>query len=114
MKIGISVSTLILNYTDVMEDIRIHVIRSQSNRETHRIGRGVIGIHFGSELLVQLGAAVARAGSEMVGNDGEAVVGEWAGAHVEEHAGDVEERGEEEEALAADEDGEEVPGDALD
>lgn len=45
-------------------------------------------------------------------NDGNDLEGN--GAHVEEHARDVEERGEEEEPLAADENGEEVPDDALD
>lgn len=44
-------------------------------------------------------------------DDGDGIEGD--GAHVEEHAGDVEERGEEENSLAAEEDGEEEPGEAL-
>lgn len=60
--------------------------------ETHHIGEGVISIHFGAELGVELGAAVDGAGGETMRDNGNDL--ERDGAHVEEHAGDVEERGE--------------------
>ena len=59
-----------------------------------------------------MGAAVDGAGGGPVVDDGDDVEGD--GAHVEEHAGDVEERGEEEDALTPDQNREDVPSQALD
>ena len=67
---------------------------------TNRIGGGVIGIHLGAELGVEVGAAVDGARGGAVVDDGDDVEGD--GAHVEKHAGDVQQRGEEKDALSPD------------
>lgn len=65
----------------------------------YRIGGGIVGVHFRPELGVELGAAVHGPDGGAVLYDRDDVEGD--GAHVEEHAGDVEQRGEEEDALPA-------------
>lgn len=70
--------------------------------KTHRTGGGIFGVHFGSELGINLGTPVNGAGRGTMGDNGNDVEGDRA--HIEEHARDVDERSKEEDALAPEED----------
>lgn len=66
---------------------------------THRVGGGVVGGHLRLELGVKVRAPVHGARRGAMGDDGNDVEGD--GAHIDEHARDVDERREKEDALTA-------------
>ena len=66
---------------------------------TNRISKRIIRIHLKSKFGIKLGAPVHRTGSCTMLDDGNDI--KWDSAHVEQHAGDVDERRKEEHALAA-------------